>query len=126
VGDDFPGFRLVQHRRQPLRVPGAYHIVNPGQIDVQHALVEKKQCRERLRLSGRRDLQVGRQMAEESPDLIATHVFRVLAAVELDEAEDPVDMSFLSAEAVVAEADLGAHRSEEAGRAGHGGSRYGR
>ena len=59
-------------------------------------------------------------MAQDDADLLPAPVPRVLAAVEVDEADDPVNISLLRAKAVVAETELGAHGIEEARRGGHG------
>ena len=120
LGDHLAGFLAGEHGRQALRAVRAHDIVDPGQVDIQHAFVEKEQGGEGLRLGGGRDLAGVGEVAQEIPDLVAAHVARVAAGVEEDEAADPVDISLFGAVAVVAEADGGADGVQEAGWSGHG------
>ena len=58
-------------------------------------------------------------MAQEGLYIIATHFPRMAPTMETDVANDPVDISLLSAEAVVAHPDFGADVVQEAAWWGH-------
>ena len=61
-------------------------------------------------------MQFHREVRQENLHLERCHLFRVPLAMEMDEAFNPVQVSFLGAQAVVFEADAIADAIEEAGR----------
>jgi hypothetical protein len=96
----------------------AADLVHPWQLDVQHLLVQVKNCRQCLTMGGRRDLSIVREKREERLDLGSAHLLRMARAVISDEEAHPVVIRLLGANAVVRVADPFAQLVEQADRAG--------
>ena len=109
---------FLEHRRQPPRSLGADDLVQPRQLDLEHALVEEEQRRKRLGLGGGRDVLDGREVRKEIRHLRRAHVLRMPPAVVDHEAADPVDVGALGAEAVAPNPDRLADAVDEAGLLG--------
>ena len=60
-------------------------------------------------------MQVGGQVAQESPDFVTAHLAGMAPVMETDVAEDPLDISLLGAKTVVTELDLGSDDVEKGG-----------
>lgn len=99
--------------RKPLGASCARDVPEPGEVYTEDALVEEEDGGERLRLGGRGDVARGGEVREEGLYVGTTQCLRVLAAVELDESDDPSDILLLRSIAVVALADFGADVIEE-------------
>ena len=99
----------------------AYHVVDPGQIDIQDAFVQKEQGGQRLGLSGWCHMEIRGQMAQERPNFLATHEAWMAVAVKVNESANPVDISLAGTEAVMAELDFGSDGVEQAQGCGHWG-----
>src|SRR5689334_19521812 len=94
--DDPRGFLVRENRGQPLRPMGAYHVVDPRQIDVHDAFVQKQDGRQGLGLCCCGNQAILGQMGQERGDLWSTHVAWVPLLMEQDETAYPVDISFFS------------------------------
>ncbi len=80
---------------------------------VEHIGVEEGQRRERLILSRRRDLIVGRERGQKPPDLLLGEIARMPPVVEQDVALDPMDVGLLRPPAVPPLAQRAAHDLEQ-------------
>ena len=120
VRDHEPGFFLSQHGGEPLWSMRAYNIVDPRQIDIHDAFVEKEECRQRLGLCRWRYPAVVCEVTQKVPDLIPAHLSGVTGSVMPNEAPDPVDISFLGPIAVVPQPDRGPDCVQETRGCGHG------
>lgn len=84
--------------------PGPYHLVNPAEINLQHAPKEEQKRAERLVLCGSRDASCGSEVREEAADLHRVHAGGVPLAVEHHKSIDPARVSPLGAQAQMPEA----------------------
>ena len=109
-----------EHHRQPARISGGNDLVQPRQRGAEDDAIEKEQRRLGLALRGRSDLALDRQVSEKRGDLVGAEIARMTAAVEMDEAADPVDVGRLGAYRVVAQPDLVANALQQPGRARDG------
>ena len=78
-----------KHDRQTgysLYAPEALQVLHR---EVEHVAVQEQECIERLRLGGRRDLLVRRQIVHERRDAGGAHAPRVAALVKADVLADP-------------------------------------
>lgn len=98
------------------QLPGssdAFDILEGGQFDLKHLSIEKKQCAQGLVLGGSGDLGFHGEVGQERLHFRRSQVLGVTLAVKEDEALDPVQVRLLGADAVVLEADDGAHLLQE-------------
>lgn len=86
------------HARGSLGTFNAFYI---GQLHAQHIAVEEQQCTERLILRGSGDVRLDRQVREEPPNLVGSHLGGMALLVKEDEAPDPVALGFFGAETEV-------------------------
>ena len=80
---------------------GARHRVDGAEVLAQDALVEKHEGIQGLVLRRGADVVLHRKVAQERPDLVGSHLFRVADSVVKDESPDPVDVRLLGARAVM-------------------------
>jgi hypothetical protein len=99
-----------EHHRDPLPVPGAHDVVEPGQRLPEDVAIEKQQRAQGLVLRRGGHVALDGPRAQEPRDLGGPHVGRVALVVEEDVAPDPADVGLLRAEAAVA----GAQRRPDA------------
>jgi hypothetical protein len=90
---------------EPFGSLGAYHGVEPRQVDGQDLAVEEQEGAQSLILGRRGDPGVNRQRSKELRDLRRAHLGRMAFAVEEDVPFDPVDVCLLGPPTVVASAD---------------------
>lgn len=91
---------MGEHDRPSFARLGASDLVQPGQRQAQHFLVEKQQGGKGLVLSRGGDLAVGGQPGQEDFDLRCGHVGRMPLAVVQDVALDPVHVGLFGAPAL--------------------------
>ena len=104
-----------EHDRDPHRAFRPHQIVEPGQVALEHRLVEKEKSGERLVLRRGRDVALGRKPTEERRDLRGAHLGRMALVVMQDEVADPEPVGFLRAPAVVTRADRRTNPIDQAG-----------
>ena len=84
--------RLREDERHPHGSPRPHRIESPD-VDFQHLLVKKQQCRQRLILCARRDIAFDGQMRQKLLDFEHAHRIGMLDAMKADIALRPVDVS---------------------------------
>ena len=94
-----------QHRGQATRTLGPGDLRQPGEIQSQHFLVQKQQCRQSLRLRRSTHVAFHRQRSQERFQLGLAHFRRVALAVKDDVSFCPLHVALLGADAVMLEAD---------------------
>lgn len=90
-------------------------VVQGAQVDLQRLLVEEDQRVQRLHLRADGDVAVDGQMRQELIDVRRAQVAGMPLAVKQNEPPRPIDVAFLSAEGVVADAEQVAELIEQAG-----------
>src|SRR5262249_33674896 len=113
LGDDALHFLGTQDKREALGPLGPHNAFDPARLDLQYPLVEEKQGAECLVLRGGAAVRADRQVRQESVNLSRAHLGWMVHAMKADIADDPVDISLLSAATVVAQANGGADPVEE-------------
>ena len=98
----------------------AHDVLHPAKFLPKNLLVEKQNRAQGLILRRRRHVAGHGKMREERLNLDLAHFARVPLAVEDDEAANPVGVSLLGADAVVAHPDRVTHPIEETRRSGRG------
>lgn len=93
------------HRNAPLGHRPC-QVIHPGQLNAEDLLVQKQQCAQGLTMGSHRDLALHRQIGQVGLNLHLTHLTRMPLAMKIDEILDPVNIRFLSAQAIVQVTDL--------------------
>jgi hypothetical protein len=81
----------------------------------QHFPIEENQCAQRLVLRGRCNFSINRKVVQELLHFWRSHFCRVFFSVKVDISFNPVDISCLSAQAVMFAANRLTHPVEEFG-----------
>lgn len=92
---DCRDFLFGQHRRQPRRPVGTVDVVEPGEVALQHLLVQEERGAQRLLVGRHADMAFIGQVGQEGLDLGRSHVPRMPQTMEADIPPDPVDISLL-------------------------------
>ena len=106
----------VEHGWQAGRFFRPNEIIQPGQIDLQHDLVEEEQSRKRLLLRCRRHIPLARQMRKKSRYLPCAHLPGMAQAMETYIAAHPMDIRLLGAYAVMTNANRPLQLVKQLGR----------
>jgi hypothetical protein len=101
---------------QVLRPPGAYDVVEPGQVLLEHHAVEKEQRGQRLVLGGGGDVTHDGERREELRDFPGPHLGGMALTVEEDVAPDPAHVGLLGPPAAVEGLERLSDAVEEPGR----------
>jgi hypothetical protein len=96
--------------RQAARLAGTDHIVEPVELDLEHMAVEKEDRRKRLALGRYGHPALHGEVGEEAVEVVSVELARG-PPVKLDVAADPGGVGLLGTDGVVADLDLGPHRS---------------
>src|ERR1700733_15698952 len=107
-----PLLRRAQHHGKALRPRRTRHVLEPGQLHIEHVAIKKEQSLQRLILSSRTDLGVNRQMTQEGLDLRRPHVTRMPAAMKLHIAPNPVQIGLFRSKRQMASTNLFPHDLE--------------
>jgi len=113
AGKEGPGLLPREYHGKPPGTLRLLDAVQPGKLHPQHLLVEEEQGGERLVLRAGRNAATVGQGGQEGLHLLRAELARVAVAVEAEIAPRPVHAGLLRAQAVVANADLGAELAEE-------------
>ncbi len=114
MSNDPHGFLTRQDRGQSFQPVSSHHIVDPRQLDIHDAFVQKEESGQGLALRCGRDLTSVRQVSQECGNFRSPHIARMAFLVEQDEPANPVDISFLGPIAVVPQANCGPDRVQQA------------
>jgi hypothetical protein len=98
-------FLLGEHDRQARRRLRRLNTFQPRQLDRENFPVQEKQRASRLILRGRGDMARDRKIGEKRLDFRRAHRRRMLLAVKMDVASNPVAIRLLGANAVVLQPD---------------------
>lgn len=113
--EDGPRFSSGKDDRDFRGTFYALNVVEKAESSPQNFLIEKKQRREGLVLSGSCDVFFYGQVGQEGGDLAFTHFSRVPFLVEEDEAPDPIEVGLFGAQTGVLDAQLPADAIEKFG-----------
>jgi hypothetical protein len=86
---------------------GSHHIVDPRQVHIHDAFVQKEESGQGLTLRCVRDLTIVGQVSQECGNFRSAHFARVALRIEQDEPANPVDISLFGSIAVVPQANCG-------------------
>jgi len=78
---------------------GTNHIIDPGQLELQHLPVHEQDGLERLVLCGGRDFAVNRKMGQKLFDVLLPQFLRMPWVMKADESAKPVEIDSLRCDA---------------------------
>src|SRR4029079_14975055 len=104
--------------RQALGPLGADDVLEPRELPIEHAAVQKQQRGERLVLRRRAHPAFCREGAQEALDVRFSELGGVTLLVKEDEATNPVDAGLFGASAVVTPAKNASHAIQQPRRTG--------
>ncbi|MDB5923504.1 MAG: hypothetical protein JWN13_2440 [Betaproteobacteria bacterium] len=113
-----PDFLFRQHDRQTCGALGGFHVVEPRQLGPKHFLVQEEQRAPRLVMGRCRNIALRREVREKRLHVNGTALAGMAQAAKAHEAPSPVDVSLLSAQAVVLAPDHRADLIKQPGRLG--------
>ena len=118
LGDDGADFLRRQDGGKGLRRLGAHDAIEPGQLDFQDLAIHKEQSGLRLVLRRCGDVGVHSEMGQKGFDFGRTERRRMLLAVIVGVASNPLDVGLLRAKTVVAATKGIAYRLDQTRRSG--------
>ncbi len=120
MSQDRSRFGFAKDHRESSWTANSLDAVDELEFAIEDLLVKEEQCVESLVLSGRGNVAIKCEMAEESCDLFFAHLLRVPFIVEEDEAANPIDIGLFGANAVAFDAEVPTDAVEEFGWRGAG------